>query len=270
MPSLSPRQARPDQTPPGSTSSHGISGWAIFVIVVVLLFALAGAGWFFWMRYRRSSRSMSTPAYPSPAPGGVVGFLQTQYKKLRGVGNRRFASGAGYEGRGSGYHQTGSGLDDHGGAGAGGSNRGRHMSLDPDEAWDTRVGNEAEYGPYEEQELGLRAPSSYTGGGYAGTAGLSLGAGATSYEEERGRSRSRMRDELDERYDEEMGRGRSGGGDGGGRKGRQDPFADEYAAPSLRGVSPRPLETDVGRQGGQRQGPEDSPTERRSMFRENV
>ncbi|KAK3059387.1 hypothetical protein LTS18_010989, partial [Coniosporium uncinatum] len=126
------------------------------------------------------------------------------------------------------------------------------------------------YGPYEEQELGLRAPSSYTGGGYAGTAGLSSGAGATSYEEERGRSQSRMRDELDERYDEEMGQTRGGAGGAGG-KGRQDPFADEYAAPSLRGVSPRPLETDVGRHGEQNgQGQGDSPTERRSMFRENV
>jgi len=264
MPSLPPRQARPDQTPPGSTE-HGISGWAIFVIVFVILIALAGLSWFLYQRHLRN-RSISTPAYPSPAPGGIIGFLQAQYKKVLGLGNRRFASGTGYEGGGSGYHQTGSGLDER---------RGRHMSLDPDEAWDARVGNEAEYGPYEEQELGLRAPGGYVGGGgYAGagatTAPASGLSGGMSYEEERGRSRSRMRDELDERYDEEMGRGRSGGGDGGGRKGRQDPFADEYAAPSLRGVSPRPLETDVGRQGGQRQGPEDSPTERRSMFRENV
>lgn len=136
----------------------------------------------------------------------------------------------------------------------------RHATLDPDEAWDARVGNEADaYGPggyYEEQELGLH-----------GRAGVATG-GPTSYDVERGRSRSREPEPyiggsqagLDRRYDEEMGRA--------GPAKRQNPF-DDSAEPSnvsLRGVSPRPIDTT----GGVQKGKENSPTERRSLFRENV
>lgn len=61
-------------------------------------------------------------------------------------------------------------------------------------------------------------------------------------------------------------------GDSRGRQpGGRNPFEDD-AEPSnlgMRGVSPRPLDTGVGgAQGGAQQG--DSPSERRSMFRENV
>jgi hypothetical protein len=111
----------------------------------------------------------------------------------------------------------------------------RRGFLDPDEAWDTRVGNEADYtapsGPggayYEETEMGgLRDPGSgpYGGGGYG---------------EERGRTRSKQR-ELDDRYDEEMG--------------RKDPFGDGAERSDLRGVSPRPVENH----------------DRRSAFREDM
>jgi hypothetical protein len=97
--------------------------------------------------------------------------------------------------------------------------------------------------------------------------------------EERGRSRSRQR-ELDNRYDEEMHGGASGAGASGGQL---NPFGDQNAAPSLRSISPRPhLDTS----GGQTRGvsahkknnsslgtngsADNSPTERRSMFREDV
>jgi hypothetical protein len=139
-----------------------------------------------------------------------------------------------------------------------GARRGR---LDPDEAWDARVGQEAYY---EEQELGLHAPAAnttaYGGGGYAQGAspygGYDAGFGG---QQERGRSRER---ELDARYDEEM---------HGERRGRSpNPFGDtaEPSNISLRGVSPRPIDTTVGQQGQRKDG--DSPTERRSMFREDV
>lgn len=103
--------------------------------------------------------------------------------------------------------------------------RGGFDPLDPDEAWDTRVGNEADYGvpgsragpytSYDEQETGLRDPGSgpYGGGGYG---------------EERSRSRQR---ELDQRYDEET-----------GRAPKANPFGDGAERNELRGVSPRPVE----------------------------
>lgn len=128
------------------------------------------------------------------------------------------------------------------------------------------MGNETGGYGYEEQELGLQDPSHgpYGGGGY----GNNVGVGG--YEEGRGRSRSRQR-ELDERYDEEV-----HGGGGQQQQGRLNPFGDNAEASSMRSVSPRP-------DGQQRPGhkraqsslnttgsAENSPTERRSMFREDV
>jgi hypothetical protein len=122
--------------------------------------------------------------------------------------------------------------------------------MDADEAWDARVD-----GYHEEQELGLHDPSRgpYGGSGYG--AGLDEG---------RGRSRSR-----DGRYDEAA-------------SSRTNPFGDnaDASSMSLRDVSPRP-----DAQGKKARGPshtrgqsslgttgsaDDSPTERRSMFREDV
>lgn len=122
-------------------------------------------------------------------------------------------------------------------------------------------------GYYEEQELGLQDPSHgpYAGGGY-GDVGVGVGVGGI--EEGRGRSRSRQR-ELDNRYDEEV----HGGG------GRLNPFGEGAEASSMRSVSPRP-DAQPGKprapshKRGQSSlattGSDDSPTERRSMFREDV
>lgn len=79
----------------------------------------------------------------------------------------------------------------------------------------------------------------------------------------RGRSRSRDpayigggKEGLDRRYDEEMGRA-------------GNPFGDNNAERSeLRGTSARPHEERVKGRGAD--GQDDSPTERRSMFHENV
>lgn len=133
--------------------------------------------------------------------------------------------------------------------------------LDPDDAWDARVGNEADaYGPYnEENEIGLHEVD---------TAYRGLEPGL----EERGRSLSRGPEPyvggsqagLDRRYDEEMGLGRS-----------HNPFDDSAEVTveqtSLRGVSPRPVDTGRTLTRGHEHVVDDSPTnERRSMFRENV
>lgn len=135
--------------------------------------------------------------------------------------------------------------------------------LDPDEAWDARVGTEADaYGPggyYEEQELGLH--------GHTGIATTPALAPPGYGEPIRGRSLSREPEPyiggsqagLDKRYDEET-----------GRRPATNPFDDDAEASnaSLRGVSPRPIETTKGHVKGKDSA--DSPTERKSMFRENM
>ncbi|ORY10393.1 hypothetical protein BCR34DRAFT_588607 [Clohesyomyces aquaticus] len=230
-----------------------MKGWAVFIIV--LLFALIGGyvGWVVYSRLRAKRLGLEPPSllpfarsggsssnFPAPAPGGIRGWIDTQVRRFKNR-NNRYATGA-YE-EPSTY--------------SGGRARGAGHRLDPDEAWDARVGNEAYY---EEQELGLHAPqgSNPYGGGYAEPS-----PGIAVHEPERGRSRTRE-------YDE-----------GSLKDGRSttNPFGDENAA-SLRGVSPRPLEhaqdTSYGgaapkrpasAQGGHTG---DSPTERRSMFRENM
>ncbi len=135
--------------------------------------------------------------------------------------------------------------------------------MDPDGAWDTRVGDEADaYGSggyYEEQELGTR-----TGKGQQGAALPDYG------DEEMGRGRSVSRDGpppsgfiggdqrgLDRRYDEATG--------------GQNPFGDQAERSQLRGVGAAPKSGGKGhmhRASESIQG--DSPTERRSMFHENM
>ncbi|GME28278.1 hypothetical protein GTA08_BOTSDO05835 [Neofusicoccum parvum] len=247
------------------------SGVGIFFGILILLLVIGAVSWVAYTRIRakrlglpppplnpfaRGSRSdAGAGGYPAPAPGGIVGWMNDKISSLRGGrsrNNTRYAAGA--------YEEAGLG------GGAGAAPRRTRGTLDPDEAWDARVGNEADYGyGYEEQELGLREPTPYgaSGPGYAGagmyaappphSAGLGAGSAAGS---ERGRSRTR---ELDERYDEEMGH-RAGGAT------RDDPFGDNAERSDLRGVSPRPMES-----GGAKQGGNHSPTEsRRSLFREEV
>jgi hypothetical protein len=226
----------------GKKAHHGLSGWAIFIIVVVILALLAGLAFYLYTRLYKKRSSVSS-ALPAPAPGGIVGWLNTKFQSLK---NSRSRTGAGYESAGPTAY--------------GGAARGAHRGpLDPDEAWDSRVGNEADvYGPggyYEEQELGLHAPTSYSGAGYGGGATAAGGANpgftpapglSAAPEKERGRSRSPGPAE--------------------------NPFGDDAAA-SLRGISPKPPQLSAGpakKKGGKSR--EGSPTtfERRSMFREDM
>lgn len=193
-----------------------------------------------------------------------MGWFKTKFQALK---NRRTAGGA--------YEEP---LGGSGGGGAGGRGRRGFGQLDPDEAWDTRVGTEADaYGPggfYEEQELGLHPGGNagpYSATGYGG-ASPRLTPSLPEYGEEdaaRGRSRGRepgayiggSQRGLDERYDEETGKGP-----------RDNPFGDAAERSDLRGVSPRPIEMD-GTSHAQKPslgGHDDSPTERKSMFRENM
>ena len=252
---------------------QGPSGWGIFFILLFVIVLVGGIAYLVITQLRARRLGLPAPSYNPFAnrsnrssggtrsgEGGAVGWVKT---KFAGLKNSRTAAG-GYEGPLS--------------AGDGGG-RGRRGfgPLDPDEAWDARVGTEADaYGPggyYEEQELGLHAPApssgnaAYGGGEYGGPAEL------PEYGEESSRGRSRSREAglgyvggskggLDARYDAEMG---SGG---------RNPFGDgaERSDMSMRGVSPRPIDTSIGGSGlGHKEGPaDDSPTERRSMFREQM
>ena len=232
-------------------------GW--FFLIVLALLILGAVGWIVFTRIRARRQGLPAPALSSYNPfanrhrssqssttrsGGVVGWAKSKFDSIRGGG------------RGAGYGPAGAG---------------QQRGLDPDGAWDTRVGDEADAyvhgGYYEEQELGLHPPSggSYAGGGYGGSHSQALPEyGAEPME----RGRSRSRDDgfigggqrgLDQRYDEEMG--------------KKNPFGDEAERSELRGHSPRPAELD----GGSNVRPQkenshhgDSPTERRSMFRENM
>ncbi|KAF2084810.1 hypothetical protein K490DRAFT_48324 [Saccharata proteae CBS 121410] len=261
------------------------SGVGIFFAILLILILLGLATWILYTRHRASrlglpppplnpfTRSRSGPGIapasgPRPSTSGPVSWIK---EKITSLKNGRYASGAGYEGGGGG------------GRGARGG-RGGHVPLDPDEAWDSRVGNEADvYGPggyYEEQELGLHEPvagggagaSPYgAGDGYGYVGGGPVGVGGLGAD--RGRSRTRV---VDERYEEEVQRG--GLKPVGGRASaaaREDPFGDaaEPSNISLRGVSPRPLDTSVAGRERDREGhgaDHNSPSERRSMFREDV
>jgi len=234
-----------------------ISGWGVFLIILVLVLLSAGGGYVAYIHYRARRLGLPPPplnpfakrrdnnAYraPAPAPGGIVGWVNDKVNALR---NKRTAGGA--------YESTG-----YGGSSSRGANRG-FGPLDPDEAWDARVDNEAS-GYYEEQELGLQDPGHgpYGGGGYGNV-------GVGGIEQGRGRSQSRQR-ELDARYDEEV---------HGASSSKVNPFGDnvEPSNMSLRSVSPRPAQN-TSYQGAnthkkQNSSLDDSPTERRSMFKEDV
>lgn len=229
-------------------------GW--FFLVLLVLIIIAAAGWLFLTRRRAQRQGLPPPPLSSYNPfanrnrssqnytrqSGVVGWAKSKLQSLRGSG-----SGA--------YERT---------AGAG-----QRRGLDPDGAWDARVGDEADLqgggGYYEEQELGLRPPPSggpYTGGGYDAP------HRHEPSEDEPARGRRRSRDDA-------FVGGSQGGGMGSTYEegfSRQNPFGDTAERSSMRGVSPRPTELDSAAHGskGGSGGQGDSPTERRSMFHENM
>lgn len=201
-----------------------------------------------YVPFLKSSPSPYGP--PQPAPGGVVGWINDRIRIFKAGRNSRTAAGA-YEGAAGNSARSG---------------RRGFGPLDPDDAWDSRVGAEADtYGPggyYEEQELGLHGDTRYAGaaagGGGSDTYQMNLAAtpgvppAGYAGDEERGRTKSRSP---------------------GLAATRGNPFDDD-AEPSnisLRGVSPRPIDTEAANaaaKGGQKD--KDSPTERRSVFREDM
>lgn len=216
---------------------------AIIFIVVVVLFVLAIAAMlvFRHLRARRLGvpanynpfkRSSSSRNYSSGASTGPLAWFQDRLGGLT-KGRHRTAGGA-YE-------------EPLGGVGGRRSHRG-FGPLDPDEAWDSRVGAEADsYGPggyYEEQELGLHGgPTDLYGSSEYEGAHSHLGRSREVDDDDLARGRTRGHDPssfvggsqrgLDERYDEEM-----------GRSGHDNPFGDaaERSHMRLRELSPMPAD----------------------------
>ncbi|THY40953.1 hypothetical protein D6C99_08008 [Aureobasidium pullulans] len=251
-----------------SDPDRGLSGWGIFFLVAFVFIVIGGCAWIIFTQYRarrlglpapslnpftRGRRQQNSYVAPSAAAGGIGGWIKDKVGALKSsVGGGRSSGGA-YEPSG-GYGRGG-----HRGFGP----------LDPDEAWDSRVGNEADYGVnrdgyYEEHDLGSPDMNSGPYGGH-GYGGGSVGVGGI--EETRGRAASRQR-ELDSRYDEEMH--------------GTNPFGDNTAERSnLKNNGSRPtVDTTVGasvqkqphHKNQQSLGAQsaDSPSERRSIFREDI
>ncbi|KAK4197280.1 hypothetical protein QBC40DRAFT_181458 [Triangularia verruculosa] len=223
----------------------------VAILVIILLLIAAGVGWIVFTRIRAQRLGLPPPPLssyipflgsssssygPTPAPGGIKGWINDKVRQIKQSRNTRTAAGA-YEGSSSynaGY--------------SGGSGQG-FRSLD-DSAWDARVGD---YNPYEEErELGLRPPPP---GAATGGEGYQMNVPRDPDEEEERRGRSTQPKQQV----------------------KPNPFGDD-AEPSnisLRGVSPRPMAVDTSfasrkqqQQGGQQE--DNSPTERRSIFRENM
>jgi len=233
-----------------------MNGAGLFFLLLLLLVILPAACWVGYTRWSAHRQGLPPPplsAYipfkksasnsryggPQPRSHNIFSWFQDKYQALRSR-----TAGSGYAGTTRGQRGFG--------------------PLDPDAAWDDRVGAEGEgYGGaagYEEQELGLHPPTNSGGGPYGGSQHDLPQHGSGG--EYRGRTRSRedlahvgsSQRGLDESYDEEMHIGGAG-------RGGHDPFADDGG--TLRGVSPRPAEMD-GSPMPARKGT------RKSMFRENV
>ncbi|KAI8945646.1 hypothetical protein F4801DRAFT_113671 [Xylaria longipes] len=242
-----------------------VSAVGTFFIVLAVLLVVAAVGWivFTQLRARRlglpspplssyipfvSSSHQSSYGGPQPRASGVRGWISDRFKSLK---NPRSAAGA-YE-PSAPVGRRGFG------------------PLDPDEAWDARVGHEtygvgASYYP-DDQELedrGHHGGGRGLGGLYSGS-DYQMNMAGDGVDESRGRS-------PNPRLDVPAANAAAGEGSQ-----HSNPFDDAAAEPSnmsLRGVSPRPIDTRRAAAtvapGGP---PHDSPTsitERRSIFRENI
>ncbi|KAI0426945.1 hypothetical protein F5Y09DRAFT_317532 [Xylaria sp. FL1042] len=241
-----------------------VSAVGTFFIVLVVLLVVAAIGWIVFTQLRARRLGIPSPplssyipfarssqsAYggPQPRSGGVRGWISDRFQSLK---NPRSAAGA--------YEQPT----------APGGRRG-FGALDPDDAWDARVGHET-YGAYypDDQELEDRGRHGRAEGPYSGS-GYQMNLAGDGVDENRGRNPNPRPSGL------EVPHGRSYAAPGG--EGQRNPFDDAAAEPSnlsLRGVSPRPIDTrKAAAAAGTAGGPtHDSPTsvsERRSVFREDV
>ncbi|KAI0099066.1 hypothetical protein GGR51DRAFT_405205 [Nemania sp. FL0031] len=240
-----------------------VSAVGTFFIVLVVLLVVSAIGWIVFTQLRARRLGLPSPPLssyipfvrssqssyggPQPRPGGVRGWISDRFQSLK---NPRSAAGA--------YEQPSAPVGRRG-----------FGPLDPDEAWDARVGHETYgVGAYYpgDQELEDRGGYHGRGGGPYSGADYQMNVAGDGADENRGRSPIPRPSGLDAPA------GRPTVGTGGGA--RQNPFDDAAAEPSnlsLRGVSPRPIDTRTA--AATPGATHDSPTsvaERRSVFREDV
>ncbi|KAK3307545.1 uncharacterized protein B0T15DRAFT_493019 [Chaetomium strumarium] len=255
------------------------------VLAIVLLLIVAGAAWVIFTRVRASRLGLPPPplksyipflgssssfsssaAYgtPTPAPGGLVGWINDRIRLMRYGRNTRTAAGA-YEGAGSsssynaGYASTTTTTT---------TTRG-FEHLDPDDAWDSRVGG---YNPYEEErELGL------VGSHHPPVAAAAAGGGQLGRDERPDGEGYQMNLPIEPEEEEEERRGRTRSRSPAPaaaptQRGKANNPFDDDAEPSnlsLRGVSPRPMDGG-GRASFAARKAADGDHDRRSIFREDV
>ncbi|KAI1166559.1 hypothetical protein F5B18DRAFT_53726 [Nemania serpens] len=239
-----------------------VSAVGTFFIVLVVLLVVAAVGWivFTQLRARRLglpspplssyipfARSSNQSPYGNPQPraGGVRGWISDRFQSIK---NPRSAAGA--------YEQP-----------SGPAGRRGFGPLDPDEAWDASVGHEAYgVGAYYPDDQELEDRGHHGGGGppYSGS-DYQMNLAGDGADATRGRNPNPRPGGLDVHTGRPF------------ATGEHNPFDDAAAEPSnmsLRGASPRPIDTRTAAAGAAAGGPtHESPTsvaERRSVFREDV
>ncbi|KAI2635070.1 hypothetical protein GGS21DRAFT_516680 [Xylaria nigripes] len=226
-----------------------------FFIVLIVLVVVAAIGWIIFTQLRARRLGLPSPPLSSYVPfassshrstfgsqqsgaGGIRGWINDRFRSFK---NPRSAAGA--------YEPS---------APAG---RRGFGPLDPDEAWDARVGHETYgVGAYD-QELEDRGHHNDLGGSYSGS-GYHMNLAGGDADENRGRKTDPRSSNLN------VSASTSYPGV------QRNPFDDAAAEPSnmsMRGVSPRPMvDTSRATSGGPTHESPTSPAERRSVFRENV
>ncbi|KAJ4416943.1 hypothetical protein N0V85_002060 [Neurospora sp. IMI 360204] len=244
------------------------------VIVLCVFLAVVAAAIFYILITRIQATKLGLPPPPITS---YIPFWPEPSNSLPYANNTSSSSGGikGWFGKfKKNNNRTAAGAYEPSGANANAARSRGFGPLDPDEAWDARVGHEADgYGPtyYEETEMqpprhnNLGDDTSYGGSSYQMNPATNSGNAGTSNpfadpDEERGRKRSRSPGPAANK--------------GLSAPASQNPFDDAAADQSnvsLRGVSPRPIEgTGASKPSGHNNGEHESHAERRSIFREDV
>lgn len=242
--------------------------WYI-ILIALLLFAILFVMYMIWLNV--TARRQGLPFVFNPftnvslgrrfstttqRSGGLVGWVNNKIREWRYKRNRS-AAGA-YEGQSLGGFNSGRS-----------GQRGR--GLDPDDAWDARVGAEADAGYYEE-DIDLDRDTSYKPSG-----DLEAGRGRQMSREHEGPMSGGNQAGLDQRYRQEMGIPTPQNGTGSsqnpfeGSSKDQNPFDDANAA----SASPLPPPPGEGSKMGHKKGQESlglglSKEDRRSSFKEDM
>ena len=252
----------------------GAIGWVIFTQLRARRSGLPAPSWRSYLPFVKSDSSGGFSNIPTPRSTNPIEWIRDKFNSVRRGRNRTA--------RGNYEEAGGYGLGGRQSADTGPGAR-RARGMDPDEAWDTQVGNEADAygaigpGGYQEGPEVALAPTPGLDDPYGDRGGAAIPAYDEGAEM---RGRSKSRDPLGVIGVQQGGDTRYGEGTDRPSNLQQrladtnNPFSDSHEAASLRAVSPRPgVDSSVGQGGKGKSGggsQDSSPTERRSMFRESL